>query len=110
VNDAAGVARAVREALGRLAGEPAGGLAARFTAPLVTAIVAEAADDGWLAPALDEVSRALERVGVPRGRQFVLLGSSASEGASASPVGARAQAVRLRESLSLTAFAHDPAV
>jgi len=105
VSDAAGVARAVRAALGCLAREPEGALAARFTAPLVTAIVAEDTDDEWLVPALDEVSRALERVGVPRGRQFVLLGQDG--GANASRV--RAHAARLRDALSLAAFAHDPA-
>ena len=105
MSDAAGVARAVRAALGCLAREPEGALAARFTAPLVTAIVAESTNDEWLVPALDEVSRALERVGVPRGRQFVLLGQDG--GANASRV--RAHAARLRDALSLAAFAHDPA-
>ena len=98
MSDAAGVARAVRAALGCLAREPEGALAARFTAPLVTAIVAESTNDEWLVPAL-------ERVGVPRGRQFVLLGQDG--GANASRV--RAHAARLRDALSLAAFAHDPA-
>jgi len=92
VSDPGEIARAVREALGSLARAPEGGLAARFTAPLVTAIVAEAVDDARLVPALAEVSSALERVGVPRGRQFVLLGH---DGAASAP-DVRARAAELR--------------
>ena len=40
MTDVADVPRAVRDALAALSGEPEGALAARFTAPLVTAIVA----------------------------------------------------------------------
>jgi len=104
VSDPGEVARAVREALDSLARAPEGGLAARFTAPLVTAIVAEAVDDPRLVPALAEVSSALERVGVPRGRQFVLLGH---DGAASAP-DVRARAAQLRRTLSLAAFAHEP--
>jgi len=76
-------ARAVREAL---AAPLDGPLATRFGAPLVTALIADVADatdgaDGAdrageapLAIALAELGEALERIGVPRGRQFVLLG------------------------------------
>jgi hypothetical protein len=105
VNDVV-TAAAVREALAALAGTPQGALAARFTAPLVTAIVADAAEaeDPWLLPALLEVASALERVGVPRGRQFVLLGCDG--GPTGSEV--RSLAVRLRDDLSLAVIAHDP--
>ena len=63
---------AVRAALSRPEG---GSLAGRFPAPLVTALIAEAAEA--CAPrvrvALEETLAALAAVGVPRGRQFVLL-------------------------------------
>src|ERR1051325_8858920 len=50
-------------------------LASRFPAPLVTALVADASEPGrGLELALAETIAALDRVGVPRGRQFVLLG------------------------------------
>jgi len=104
VSDADEVARAVRAALGALAGAPEGGLEAMFTAPLVTAIVAEAGDDARLVPALAEVAGALERVGVPRGRQFVLLGHDGT----ASRTDVRARAAQLRRELALAAFAHEP--
>ena len=105
MNDAAAVARAVRDALGALAGAPHGALAARFTAPVLTAIVAEDGEDPWLLPAVAEVSLALDSVGVPRGRQFVLLGHG---GAAAATV-ERERVSRLRHQLSLAVFAHDPA-
>jgi len=111
VSDPLEVARAVREALGALDDSAQGALAARFAAPLVTALVADAADaahasdDTGLVPALLEVSRALERVGVPRGRQFVLLG----HGGAVSRAELRARAARLRGELALALFAHDPA-
>jgi hypothetical protein len=98
------VARAVRAALDALAGSPEGALAARFTAPLLTAIVVDAAEGPWLVPALAEVALALEQVGVPRGRQFVLLGCDSAEGA----VDARARAGRLRREVELAVIAHDP--
>jgi len=104
VSDPQGIARAVREALAALVAAPEGGLEARFTAPLVTAIVAEAVEDARLVPALAEVSGALERVGVPRGRQFVLLGHDGT----ASHVDVRARAAQLHRELALVAFAHEP--
>jgi hypothetical protein len=54
------VARAVRAALDALAGSPEGALAARFTAPLLTAIVVDVGEGPWLVPALAEVALALE--------------------------------------------------
>jgi hypothetical protein len=101
MTDPGALARAVREALASLPGEP---LRARFSAPLVTALVADAADVPWLGPALREVVEALERVGVPRGRQFALLGSATPD---CSP-GTRARALELKAELSLAVFAHDP--
>jgi hypothetical protein len=99
------VARAVRAALDALAEMADGPLAARFTAPLVTAIVADADEGPWLVPALSELSTALAGVGVPRGRQFVLLGhDSAPRGNEA-----RARATLLRRELALAAVAHTPA-
>jgi hypothetical protein len=94
-------ALAVRAALAAIG---PGGLRAHFTAPLVTAIVADTADGARLAPALAEVVTALERVGVPRGRQFVLLGS-------ASPVSRSQSSERVAElagALSLPVIAHRP--
>jgi hypothetical protein len=66
----------VRDALEAPEGSP---LATLFTAPLVTALVVdlrEACFDPRLAQALNVVCDALERVGVPRGRQFVLAGGA----------------------------------
>lgn len=99
------VARAVRAALDALAGSPEGALAARFTAPLLTAIVVDVGEGPWLVPALAEVALALEKVGVPRGRQFVLLGCDGAEGA----VDARARAGGLRREVGLAVIAHEPA-
>lgn len=98
------VARAVRAALDALADTPEGPLAARFTAPLVTAIVADASEGPWLVPALAELSDALARVGVPKGRQFVLLGHDGAPRGNE----ARARAALLRRELSLAAVAHAP--
>jgi hypothetical protein len=104
-NDPMQLARAVREALGALTDSTPGALAARFTAPLVTALVADASEDAGLVPALVEVSRALERVGVPRGRQFVLLG----HGGAVRRAELRARVARLRGELALALVAHDSA-
>jgi hypothetical protein len=98
-------ARRVREALAA----PEGALLATlFTAPLVTALVVdldEARSDPRLAQALLEVRDALERVGVPRGRQFVLVGRDAP---GALPFAA-GRAEGLSEQLSLRVLLHDPA-
>ena len=98
---AADMARRVREALATPRDGP---LAAKLAAPLVTALVADAAEGPWLEPALAAVSETLSTIGVPRGRQFVLLGSTEASG---EPL-ARARAAALRRSLAMQVFAHDP--
>ena len=86
-----------------LAAPETGPLAARFPAPLITAIVAgaEPEDLERLELALTELITALAAVGVPRGRQFVLLGSLMPAPASES-VG------RLRAALAVPVLVHDP--
>jgi len=99
-----GMARAVRAALESLTGSPGGALGVRFHAPLLTALVVDAADQDELVPAVAEVSGALERVGLPRGRQFALLGREA-----ANVVIETGELVRrLRRDLGLAAFVHEP--
>jgi hypothetical protein len=95
----------LRRALARPEGRS---LATYFTAPLVTALVVdftEASFNQRLGHALPEVRDALERVGVPRGRQFVLVGGEPQD---PGPQGSRLLA-RMREALSLPVFMHDPA-
>ncbi|HVQ26118.1 MAG TPA: hypothetical protein VMV01_13115 [Planctomycetota bacterium] len=85
-----------------LAAPEAGPLAARFPAPLITAIVA-GADVGELERlelALTELIAGLAAVGVPRGRQFVLLGSLL-------PAPAGESATRLRAALGVPVLVHD---
>ena len=94
----------VREALVAPEGSP---LSTLFTAPLVTALVvdlAEARADERVRLALLEVSAALERVGVPRGRQFVLVGGTVH---AAAP-GVKEWLAGLSRQLALTVFPHDP--
>lgn len=95
----------VREALAKPEGSRLGAL---FTAPFVTALVVDGEEtfsDPRLTLALVEVRDALERVGVPRGRQFVLLGGAARSMAE----GMRDRLPRLSRQLSLPVLAHDPA-
>jgi hypothetical protein len=85
---------------------PVGGpLATRFVAPLVTALVVEASEPERLLPALAETSRALAAVGVPRGRQFVLLGGPES-GSGGSPAPALAR--DLARALGIHVHIHTP--
>ncbi len=91
---------AVRQALADAYGGP---LARRIVAGTTTAIVADACGDVLDDVALEEVSAALVRAGVPRGRQFVLLGSEVPAVARA---GARASG--LRAQLGIPVIAHDP--
>ena len=97
-------ARRVREALAAPADST---LAAMFPAASITALVVDA-NDAVAGPTLEcalvGVRDALERVGIARGRQFVLLG----RGSSAPAPGLRACAEALRERLSIAVFAHDP--
>jgi hypothetical protein len=87
-----------------LAAPEAGPLAARFTAPLMTVLVADTGDHPVrLALALAELIRALDRIGVPRARQFVLLGGDP-------PAPAASERVRaLREALGVPVLASVPA-
>lgn len=80
-----------------------GTLGSRFVAPLVTWLVADAAAGDELEDALAGTMRALERVGVLRGRQFVLLG-----GGEPTPE-AKARARALRAALGVPVLVHDPA-
>ncbi len=92
--------RSVRAAL---ATPEDGPLTQRFVAPLITAIVAGIGDGTieTLEIALDELVVALATMGVPRGRQFVLLASPAGEELAAEPA-------RLRDVLGIPVFAHTP--
>jgi hypothetical protein len=90
-----------------LAAPEDGALASRFTAPLVTALLAEAreacAADGALSEALAATVTALAAVGVPRGRQFVLLGCAEPPAPEVS-IAVRA----LRERLGVPVILHEP--
>jgi hypothetical protein len=88
---------------GALAAPLDGPLAARFVAPLVTALVAHADEGGELTDALAETIAALERVGVPRGRQYVLLAGECP------PAVASARAAGLRAELGVPVLVHDAA-
>lgn len=79
-----------------------GTLGSRFVAPLVTWLVADASAPESLGDVLAGTMAALERVGVLRGRQFVLLG-----GDPVAP-GARARAKALRAELGVPVLVHDP--
>ena len=80
-----------------------GSLGSRFVAPLVTWLVADASASAERDEALTATLAALERVGVLRGRQFVLLGGTTI------PVDAKAQARALRATLGVPVLVHDPA-
>ena len=91
----------VRRALADADGGPLG---RRIRAATITAIIADARGDVRDAAAIAELVEALERAGVPRGRQFVLLGSDPPDLAAA-----RDAARSLRASLGIPVLAHDPA-
>jgi hypothetical protein len=91
---------AVRTALASAEGGPLG---RRIRAATITAIVADARGDERDAIALEELADALTRAGVPRGRQFVLLGD-----AEAGVLPAREAARALRARLGMAVLAHDP--
>ncbi|MCE9627527.1 MAG: hypothetical protein K8R56_06400 [Candidatus Eisenbacteria bacterium] len=96
-----------RAAVEAAAMSPADGtLGSRFVAPLVTWLVADAHAGPELEDALAGVMRALERVGVMRGRQFVLLGGTALVGSDRVQEMARARA--LRAALGVPVLVHDP--
>jgi hypothetical protein len=80
-----------------------GALATRFTGPLVTALVADASEEPRrLALVLAELIRALDHIGVPRARQFVLLGGDPPASDAA------AIALALREALGVPVFVNAP--
>ena len=97
----AGFRAAVRNALAEAEGGPLG---RRIRAATITAIVADARGDEHDAVALEELVGALERAGVPRGRQFVLLGDVDTR-----VLPAREAARTLRARLGIPVLAHDPA-
>ena len=95
---------AFADAVARALATPEDGpLGARFPAALVTAIVAWAAPDDRdrLAPALGATIARLVSLGVPQGRQYVLL--------AAGPGGRSTIGGDLRETLGVPVIAHDPA-
>ena len=97
----------VREALVAPEGSP---LATLFTAATITALVvdfAEARADERVPLALLAVRDGLERVGVPRGRQFVLVGGTVQAAAPGVP-GVKEWLAGLGQRLALTVLAHDP--
>ena len=78
-------------------------LAARFHAPVLTAVLADAGEaEPLLAAALAELVGALDHVGVPRGRQFVLLGGDPP------PLDAHGLAQRLAGLLTVPVLVHEP--
>ena len=79
-----------------------GTLGSRFVAPLVTWLVADASAGDELVDALAGTMTALERVGVLRGRQYVLLGGEQV------PADAKTRARALRGALGVPVLVHDP--
>lgn len=79
-----------------------GALATRFFAPLVTALVVHADEDDAIVGAVLETLDALARIGMPRGRAYVLL---AGEGA---PALAALRMPQLRAALGVPVLVHDP--
>jgi hypothetical protein len=94
---------AFRSAIEAAAMAPADGtLGSCFPAPLVTWLVAPADAGDELEDALAGTMRALERVGLMRGRQFVLLGGDPV------PEYAAERARVLRRALGVPVLTHDP--
>ena len=91
----------MRRALDDPLGGPLGRL---FHVPAMTAIVADGRDEDHEVIALEELIAALARVGVPRGRQYVLLAHPGD-----TPADARERTRRLRAILGVPVLAHDPA-
>ena len=97
------MSEALRERVRSAVASPLDGtLGSRFVAPLVTWLVADASAPESLNDVLAGTLSALERVGVLRGRQFVLLGGDPV------PEGARARARALRAALGVPVLVHDP--
>ena len=105
--DAAALEQFGRRIRGALAEPEGSSLAAMFTAPLVTALVVdanEAISAPWLERAVLEVRDALQRIGIARGRQFVLLGRRTPEPEPALAAGVAG----LRARLGLAVLVHEP--
>ncbi len=81
-----------------------GSLTRHFHVPAITALVTDGRDPDHEVVALSELMDALVRVGVPRGRQFVLLAHVAG-----SRDAVRERCARLRAVLGAPVLAHDPA-
>lgn len=79
-------------------------MARHFAIPAVTAIVADGEAGEPERLALAELTEAMVRVGVPRGRMFVLLTGSATPGPRE-----RERARELRDTLGVAVIPHDPA-
>lgn len=94
-----------RGSVRRALADPLGGSMARhFAIPAVTAIVADGECGEADRVALAELTEAMVRAGVPRGRMFALLTSGAAPEPSA-----RERARALRDLLGMPVIAHDPA-
>lgn len=92
---------AVRHALAAPLG---GALRARFSAPLITALLADGAADSRDELALSEMAEALVQAGLPRGRMFTLLTGGAATGSAS-----RERARELHDTLGMPVIVHDPA-
>lgn len=93
-----------RGSVRRALAEPLGGRMARhFAIPAVTAIVADGGGGEPGSIALAELTEAMVKAGVPRGRMFVLLTGEAPPDAAA-----RERARELRDMLGVPVIPHDP--
>lgn len=94
-----------RGAIRRALAAPLGGtMASLFAVPAVTAIVAEGGSGEPGSIALAELTEAMARAGVPRGRMFVLLTAATSPGPRE-----KERARELRATLGMPVLPHDPA-
>ena len=96
---------AFRTSVRRALAAPLGGpLRTRFTAPRITALVADGQADERVQMALAELADALVGVGLPRGRMFTLLTGGGPAG-----VTPRERARELHDTLGMPVLVHDPA-
>lgn len=93
-----------RGSVRRALADPLGGRMARhFAIPAVTAIVADGGGGEPSSIALAELTEAMVKAGVPRGRMFVLL-----TGETPPDAAARERARELRDMLGVPVIPHDP--